>query len=218
MSVASRHSTDSKSYRRSSMSIYYIYAYVRENNTPYYIGKGKGNRAFDERRRSVSTPIDKSKIIFIFKNLLEQEAFDLERLLIKFHGRKDNGTGILRNLTDGGEGASGAIRSKETKQKLSEVNIGKKLQPRSMEHSENISKAKKGKKGKPHSITTKEKISNATKGRLLSNAIKEKMSNSHKGKTLSIEHIQKISNTKKGKPSSHKGKKRGPYKKKNQLI
>jgi hypothetical protein len=39
--------------------------------------------------------------------------------LIDFWGRKDNGTGILRNLTDGGEGCSGAILSEETKKKIS---------------------------------------------------------------------------------------------------
>jgi len=40
-------------------------------------------------------------------------------------GRKDLGTGILRNRTDGGEGASGAVQSEEKKRKCSVAKSGK---------------------------------------------------------------------------------------------
>ena len=86
---------------------YYTYAYLREDGTPYYIGKGKGRRIFDkENRTSCSVPKDKKRIIFLKQNLTEEQAFIHEIYMISVFGRKNNGTGILRNLTDGGEGFS----------------------------------------------------------------------------------------------------------------
>jgi hypothetical protein len=49
------------------------------------------------------------------------DAFEAERFLISYYGRKDLGLGCLRNHTDGGDGASGAVRSLITKKKLSEA-------------------------------------------------------------------------------------------------
>jgi hypothetical protein len=56
-------------------------------------------------------------IQIIQDNLNENEAFNLECKLIAQYGRKDLGTGILRNMTDGGEGVSGRIDTQETIQK-----------------------------------------------------------------------------------------------------
>ena len=84
---------------------YYTYAYLREDKTPYYIGKGKGDRIYSTQKR-VKQPKDKSRIIFLKQNLTEEEAFKHEEYMIAVFGRKDNGTGILRNMTDGGEGSS----------------------------------------------------------------------------------------------------------------
>ena len=63
-------------------------------------------------------------------------------------GRKDLGTGILRNRTDGGEGASGCVQSEEKKKKCSVANSG--------ENNPNY--------GKTLTEKTKKKISEANSG------------------------------------------------------
>ena len=98
---------------------YYTYAYLREDKTPYYIGKGRGKRIYD-KRRTIKAPTDKSRILFLKKNLTEAEAFKHEVYMIFVFGRKDLGTGILRNRTNGGDGASGAVHSEEQNREKSE--------------------------------------------------------------------------------------------------
>lgn len=100
---------------------YYTYAYLREDSTPYYIGKGEKNRIYKKGRREVQPPKDKSRIIFLKQNLTEEEAFRHEIYMIGLFGRKDLGTGILRNRTNGGEGSSGAVRSDEYRTNISKI-------------------------------------------------------------------------------------------------
>jgi hypothetical protein len=106
---------------------YYTYAYLREDRTPYYVGKGRGRR-IRQKHNGFYPPKDKSRIIFLKQNLTEEEAFKHERYMIAVFGRIDLGTGILHNRTDGGEGSSGHLSplkgkklSEEHRRKLSEA-------------------------------------------------------------------------------------------------
>ena len=171
---------------------YYTYAYLREDRTPYYIGKGKEDRIYS-KQKNIKPPKDKSRILYLKQNLTEEEAFKHEIYMIDVFGRKDLGTGILHNRTDGGEGSSGCIPSEETKRKLSEVNKGRIV---SEETRKKISETSKGKTLSEEHI---KKISEANKGHAVSEETKRKLSEAHKGNTLSEEHKRKLSEVRKGR-------------------
>ncbi len=186
---------------------YYTYAYLREDRTPYYIGKGTGNRIYKTTGRNIKPPKDKSRIIFLKKNITEEEAFKHEIYMIFLYGRKDLGTGILHNRTGGGDGSSGAIRSDETRRKMSEAHKGENHPMYGKTLSEETrKKLSESHKGKIHSEKTRRKMSEAQKGenhymygKIHSEETKIKLSEAHKGKILSEEHKEKISEAHKGK-------------------
>lgn len=112
------------------MNDFYTYAYLREDKTPYYIGKGRGRRAYanhkrgkikDFRPKKSNGSLDRDRIIILKKNLTEDQSIKHEEYLIAVFGRKDLGKGILRNMTDGGQsgGTPGYICSEERKKQIS---------------------------------------------------------------------------------------------------
>lgn len=154
--------------------MYYTYAYLREDGTPYYVGKGKGDRAYRKVGKPCATPKDKSKIIYLKTNLTEEQSFNHERYMIFILGRKDLGTGILLNKSDGGEGASGCIPSEETRRKRSAK----------MKGENNPLYGKRGKDspryGKKHTQETKDKIRKSLQGNVISEETRIKIGEKNK--------------------------------------
>ena len=121
------------------MNIFYTYAYLREDGTPYYIGKGQKNR-INATHRFTLPPEERR--IYLKQNLTEEEAHNHERYLISVYGRKLDG-GILINIKeDGGEGFSGQKHTPETIEKMKEYATGR---TQSVETRRKRSEATKGK-------------------------------------------------------------------------
>lgn len=107
---------------------FYVYVHRKlTDNKPFYVGKGKGRRAYKAHGRSEYWRRISSKhgysVEIIFDGLTEDEAFQCEIdtiLEFKYFGHE------LCNLTSGGEGVSGLKISEEHKRKLSKVMLGKK--------------------------------------------------------------------------------------------
>jgi len=178
---------------------FYTYAYLRKDRTPYYIGKGIRYRIYSTHRKGIKPPKDKLRIIFLKQNLTEEEAFKHEKYMIAVFGRKDLGTGILHNKTDGGDGFSGAIRSEKTRKKLSELNKGKNNpnygKSFSEEHRRKMSEAHKG---KVLSEEHRRKVSEAKTGSNNPNYGKKGKNHPTYGRSHSKEAREKLSKTFKG--------------------
>ena len=166
--------------------MYYTYAYLREDGTPYYIGKGK-ERSGKKYRITAQHPgiaIPTPSRQLILKTFdMEFDAYKHEMYMISVFGRKDLGTGILHNRTGGGDGHTnmsdyarkrcsethkGKVLSEETKRKISSTRK-KRGYKCSEEQKQKYSKMYSGEGnpnyGKNHSKETLKKISEGTRGK-----------------------------------------------------
>lgn len=192
----------------------YVYRHVRlDMNVPFYIGIGSDNkykRAFDSIGRSNywKRIVNKTdyRVDIIIDDLTYEEVLEKEKEFIELYGRADLNKGFLCNLTFGGEGASGVIRSKEWRDNKSKEMIGKFIGEKNPFY------------GKKHSNETIFKISEKRKGKSLTDETKHKMSlklkgkfigekNPMFGKSMSDETKRKISESLKGRIGYWSGKK-----------
>lgn len=107
------------------MTQYYVYELIDpRNNLPFYVGKGNGDRMYTHKKQafqkkgSKQNPHKSYKIKQIIESgndiqykkyecETEDMAFELEKTLISQYGKRVDDTGILTNITDGGEGYTG---------------------------------------------------------------------------------------------------------------
>jgi hypothetical protein len=153
---------------------WYVYAHIKDDNLqPFYIGIGKTEkykRAFMSRgRNNIWHKIVSKYSCFssvLFEQLNFNSACEIEKTLISHYGRIDLNSGILCNMTDGGEGAANAIFTQERIEKIRASNTGKRHKP------ETIQKFRQ----RRQSEETKEKIRQLKLGTKMSDEAKLKMS------------------------------------------
>lgn len=176
-----------------------MYCWTNLANGQTYIGKGTGDRAL----RHLGRALNGSKLHPHFYNavrchgeatftltylafgLSDSLALDIETAAIRAHDSIANGY----NLTDGGAGAAGAVRSPETRAKLSAAKRGKRPTAeqaakaaaarrglrRNPEASRKTAEANRGKKHPPRSEEWVRKQAEAHTGKRHTEETKERM-------------------------------------------
>lgn len=149
-----------------------VYAHTRlDTNQIFYIGisvndKRPHNKTQRNKIWKGIVKRTKYKVEVLFDNLTWEEACKKEIELIKKYGRIDNNTGVLCNLTDGGNGTINFKHKQESKNKIGEAWKGKKRGPQSEEHKQKMLETKRlnntfrgAHKGVKRSEETRKKIS-----------------------------------------------------------
>ena len=199
----------------------YVYRHIRlDKNEVFYIGigndsKGRYFRANNIKGRSrIWKNITKktSHIVEIIEDdITWEDACSKEKWWIKFYGRKNINEGPLCNLTDGGEGIVGLVRTEEHKKKQSVA--AKNRPPMSQEIKDKISKTVSLiQTGVPCSLEKAAKISKSLMGhkinlgRPCSEEKAKKISDAQKGKPKSPEHLEKLRKAAKTRKRTKRGK------------
>lgn len=119
------------------MNDYYVYEHIRlDNNTCFYVGKGRGRRCYNKSRNPHHDRIVKKygmKVKILQNNLSEEEAYKLEQETIQNYvfnldygidiigyNNKVDEPGHLTNCSFGGEGSLGSVHSETWKKQHSE--------------------------------------------------------------------------------------------------
>lgn len=109
-----------------------FYVYIHKKKTDgevFYVGKGRGHRAWITTYRSDFWNKVYNKhgrdVELVAEKLDEKTALDLEKELITFYGRRDLGMGTLVNLCDGGKGPTNFVVTQEYRDNVSKRVSGK---------------------------------------------------------------------------------------------
>jgi hypothetical protein len=191
------------------MNTFYVYEHWRpDKDVCFYVGKGRGNRAYNFRRRLLYNRVVRKlavigmcvEVRMVASGLSEQDAFAIECHRIAFWRSVGSD---LTNVTDGGEGRSGSSPSVETRAKISASHTGRKNTVETIEKMKLSAKKRaestvrienlvaRNKRGP--SQETRDKIRLTLTGRTIPAEVAKKISASLKGRTRSAEHSARIS-------------------------
>jgi len=149
----------------------------------------------------------------------EADALESEIALIDLFGRKDKGTGCLRNFTDGGDGVAGLRHTEDAKRRMSVGHKGrpswnKGLSP-SAEYSAAMSEGQRRRidsrnRGQHWQLSTetRKKMSESRKGHTTSEETKKKISEAHLGRKATDETRAKLSESHKGHKTSNEARRK----------
>lgn len=182
--------------------IFYVYEHWRlDRDECFYVGKGRGKRAYTRNGRNshwknIIAKLERIgsgyEVKLVATGLTEFEAFSLEKERISFW----RNVADLCNKTDGGDGVSGLVMSANSRKKMSEKakgrpgNITMLGRKHSLETKAKMSAAHKGKQKSPEHVA---KVAASHKGKKRSDAHKKKLSIAHTGKIISSETRIKLS-------------------------
>lgn len=183
------------------MSEFYTYFHTRnDTGKVFYVGKGKGNRSQSASGRNFHWQNIVSKCGYkthiAAKWSTEHEAFEHERFLILCF--RDMGL-QLTNMTEGGDGWSGATHTEAHKNYMREKMTGRVFSKETL--------LKMSKSAKLRASTPEFKARNTGDNNPMKRPeIAERSGAAQRGKKLSEEHRLKISISGKGRVSANKGK------------
>jgi hypothetical protein len=141
------------------------------------VGKGSGNRAYHNGKGQRCVPVPKDLLRILVQEFpSEQYAFEAEKFFISYYGRKDLGTGCLRNRTEGGEGSVGAIRSEEFRARVSKQMRGNTYCLGTKQSLETRQKRAEKLRGRKRPANVCKRIADAQKGRKNSDETRQKIS------------------------------------------
>lgn len=170
------------------------------DHQPFYIGKGKSLRMYahltdkarhrgNRHKRNLIEKIRRMGHEPIVKQVSAKEsevtALAKEHILISCIGRSDLKLGPLTNLSNGGQGPSGYVHTKELRQSVSLAHTGKIVSQETRE------KLRIANTGKTHSAETRKKLSEQRLGVPLPEAHRLKLQGINKGRKMSVEAIAK---------------------------
>jgi len=182
---------------------FYVYEHWRlDRDECFYVGKGKGGRAYKMRDRNrfhtaIVQKIQRDgfavEVKIVSFGLTEEDAFALEKERISFWR---NAGADLANATNGGDGVSGLKMSAEARLKMRNAKLGTKQSPEIIQ--KRIAPLI-GRKQPKHAI---EQAAAKRRGKKLSEEHKASISASHKGKIVSETARKNLSAANKGRPWS----------------